>query len=100
MTPLEQTEYMTKMRNRRNLCKLALEDLPMLEEQLDKGTCDDDLDWWCEYEVSNYRDKRDSGDLCTKAVKILNRILSKHTIRTVKQINEDTKNDWQPKLKF
>ena len=100
MTPQERSRHLTKIMNQQNLCKQAVPDLKRLEKQLDKGTCDDDLEWWCEYEVAAYRDHMNKGALCPKAVKILNRILSKHTIRTVKEINEDTKNGWQVDLKF
>ena len=82
--------------NTKQQCPNAATDLKRLEKQLDKGKCD----WWCEVEVANYRDKRDKGHLCPNAVEILNRILTKHKIRTVKQINEDPKNNWQVKLKF
>ena len=87
--------------NTQQQCPNAVTDLTMLEKKLDRGEpCDKRLDWWCEVEVANYRDKRDKGHLYPNAVEILNRILTKHTIRTVKQINEDPKNNWQVKLKF
>ena len=100
MTPQQRARRITEILNKRNLCDIAVPDLKVLEKQLDKGTCDDDLEWWCEFEVANYRDKMNEGHLCAKAVTILNRILSKHKIRTVEEINEDTENDWQAKLKF
>ncbi len=111
MTPKQRADYAEKLkrevkvqqitnRNKIQQCPSSIEDLKGLEKQLDQGKCDDSLEWWCEFEVANYRDKMEKGHLCKGAVKILKRILSKHTIRTVEQINKDTENDWQVQLKF
>lgn len=65
---------LTRMKNRINLCEIAVPDLKKIEETIKKGKCGE----ICIDNVELYRMHEEQGNLCPKAKKILHRILKRY----------------------
>ena len=80
-----------RLANKANLCKIAVPKLKQLLKKIESGECRND----CQEDVKLYLDLREKGDLCTKAEKLLKKIMK------FGGTTEEHENSWYGvKLKF
>ena len=81
-----------RLANKANLCKISVPKLQELLKKIESGECGSD----CQGDVQLYLDHMNKGNLCSKAKKLLEKILMKFGGRTEKR-----RNSWYGvKLKF